>query len=522
MIWSPPAVPLSPDRVQSAGWLANVKSNQKLRQHRVRRCWIPSIAPFAGMICGPRRGIGAVSAGIVAGPTAGLKHVGGHPLDRNSAPPLAGLAGEGKRDGVRVFRRLGQFPPLVVERRVIGQFKGAVIGRRRIFRRNDRGLVLERPCVFIVAELDDRDILISSRPAHAVGLRFFDRDEACGIPPPHQPHANYNDHENRDQAGHRAAAEKPEHLAGNFHRRIIPRKMHRIMAGESVKEGIAGEVVYCPACGYDLRGAASDRCSECGLPIVGGEAQQSRLQWYYRGRSGRWRAFWQTVWQVTSDIPEIRHETARVQYARSARVFRRWVTVVAAVAILTPVAAEMLDGMEPAINFERMFERGAVGVQMLWPWAAAMDVGWLRLLVTLLWAIPLVQVPRWVCRVSGVPEDYGQRAEALGDYAAGPMALLLPAVIMCSAYPFAREASLLAATGALAFTVIGGLLALGAILLTIVRGGQWYARIRHGRAGTVLLGILWMIGGWIGAGVLVLWFLPWCVGYVWFIVDSLR
>jgi hypothetical protein len=55
------------------------------------------------------------------------------------------------------------------------------------------------------------------------------------------------------------------------------------------------EELFCPECGYDLRGAASDRCPECGLRIDRATMSVSRIPWVHRREIGRFRAYWRTT-----------------------------------------------------------------------------------------------------------------------------------------------------------------------------------------------------------------------------------
>src|SRR5687768_8381884 len=71
--------------------------------------------------------------------------------------------------------------------------------------------------------------------------------------------------------------------------------------------------VLCPACGYDLRGATEDRCSECGLVVDLASLQHSEIPWAYRRQIGWGRAFFKTVWMITSDVKSLRHEAAKPQ-----------------------------------------------------------------------------------------------------------------------------------------------------------------------------------------------------------------
>src|SRR4051794_5575478 len=86
----------------------------------------------------------------------------------------------------------------------------------------------------------------------------------------------------------------------------------------------AAAAVLCPACGYDVRSATSDRCSECGLVLDRSAATASNIPWAHRGRIGRLRAFVKTVWVVTVDARSIRHELGRPQLSGDADRFRWW------------------------------------------------------------------------------------------------------------------------------------------------------------------------------------------------------
>jgi hypothetical protein len=299
--------------------------------------------------------------------------------------------------------------------------------------------------------------------------------------------------------------------------------MYDVFMGE--KADVGGMVserqgVYCPACGYDLRGALSDRCSECGLPIVGGQAQYSQLKWHHRNQIGLWRAFWWTVLQVTRDNPEIRDETARIQDGPAARVFRRWVTVALALAILGPVIVEMFDGTEELVGEWWISNKGSTVVQLLWPWGLAMKLPIMPPLLTLLFVLVIVCVPRWLCTVRHQSEAFQERATALGDYATAPMALLPPVPLLIATVSLAGDLPASFMSWALSLNELG--VALGGMLLlaTVQRTGLWYARVRHGGTGTVLVGMTCVFAAWIIAGVLFFWFLPWCVGYVIWILRS--
>lgn len=84
--------------------------------------------------------------------------------------------------------------------------------------------------------------------------------------------------------------------------------------------------VYCPACGYHLRGVAGPRCPECGYDLAGLRSPLSAIPWVHRRKLGRMRAYWQTVWMVTFQNRRFCEEYARAVDYRDARRFQ-WLTL---------------------------------------------------------------------------------------------------------------------------------------------------------------------------------------------------
>lgn len=89
-------------------------------------------------------------------------------------------------------------------------------------------------------------------------------------------------------------------------------------AGENFDE------LFCPACGYSLRGLTRGRCPECGLDLGPVRAAGSQMPWVHRRQIGWLRAFWRTVWFVTFRHKRIAAEIARPVSYRDAQLFR-WV-----------------------------------------------------------------------------------------------------------------------------------------------------------------------------------------------------
>jgi hypothetical protein len=97
-------------------------------------------------------------------------------------------------------------------------------------------------------------------------------------------------------------------------------------ANGTPKRAAYADDLYCPECGYSLRGLTSDRCPECGLRLDFIESDTPLIPWERRRALGRLRAYWQTVWQVMFRTRIFcRAIYRRVSY-RDAQLFR-WITI---------------------------------------------------------------------------------------------------------------------------------------------------------------------------------------------------
>ncbi len=92
------------------------------------------------------------------------------------------------------------------------------------------------------------------------------------------------------------------------------------------------EGVHCPGCGYDLRGATSERCPECGLRV---DAAMLQLTWERRAELGRWRAFARTAWLASVHPNRLARLIAGRVDVPSARRFRWLVLTILALATLS-------------------------------------------------------------------------------------------------------------------------------------------------------------------------------------------
>jgi hypothetical protein len=57
--------------------------------------------------------------------------------------------------------------------------------------------------------------------------------------------------------------------------------------------------LYCPECGYNLRGLTSRRCPECGLSLEHIEALGTQIAWVHRRAIGTFRSYWRTARDTT-------------------------------------------------------------------------------------------------------------------------------------------------------------------------------------------------------------------------------
>ena len=85
----------------------------------------------------------------------------------------------------------------------------------------------------------------------------------------------------------------------------------------------ADDELFCPECGYDLRGIENiTRCPECGLAIDPEGLARSQIPWVHRRHLGRFRAYWRTMWLSTFRPRKIAAEAARRVSYPDAQRFR--------------------------------------------------------------------------------------------------------------------------------------------------------------------------------------------------------
>jgi hypothetical protein len=110
--------------------------------------------------------------------------------------------------------------------------------------------------------------------------------------------------------------------------------------------------MYCPGCGYDLRGLSSDRCPECGLTID--TVHSGIIPWERRKEIGYFKSFFRTLVLATFHPTQLARATGAPIDVRSATLFR-WIVRLLATApciLLFVLGAASSGGLSAMITIE--------------------------------------------------------------------------------------------------------------------------------------------------------------------------
>jgi hypothetical protein len=297
----------------------------------------------------------------------------------------------------------------------------------------------------------------------------------------------------------------------------------------------ASRTVLCPGCGYDLRGMTGDRCSECGLVIDHKALRRSAFPWAHRKSVGRVRAFLKTVWLVTADSQALRMEAAKEQSVRDAARFARWVALSLSVCFVAVVVLIVHENGIREMAVQPPSQSG-VGWRMsgweqdlLVPWSAGIVLWPALFAYPVLLAFYFTGAPAAIFRARGISADRAGTVAAIGRYAAAPLFLVPLAALLLGAAALLILVSERSGSKSMlppAIMIVAGilfyLLLLVAILGTVYRTGQWRSRTTDHTWFTGFLAMGELLLRWALGCVLVLGVVPWCVGFVWVVVDSLR
>jgi len=244
-------------------------------------------------------------------------------------------------------------------------------------------------------------------------------------------------------------------------------------------DGAYADDLFCPECGYSLRGLTSERCPECGLDLGFIEATESLIPWERRREIGRVRAYWRTVLLATFRPRRFCRAAYQDVSYRDAQLFR-WLSighVIAGLLAVIGVVALLTDG--------RLFE-GPVE-----------ETGWwfvgLVGLCGVLALVALTGIPSYFFHPRYLPVQRQNRAVALSYYACAPLNMMLPLGVLAStAFWGHGPGSLSGDEWVISTILVCGALAL--VLATVVSWFDWsrfacYLLQRGGRR----LAVTWLM-----------------------------
>jgi hypothetical protein len=186
----------------------------------------------------------------------------------------------------------------------------------------------------------------------------------------------------------------------------------------------AGEELFCPQCGYSLRGIESARCPECGHTLNWERISQSQIPWVHRKQVGRWRAYWRTLKLTMLDSRAISDEVQRAVKLEDALKFRRmsvWLVFVPlAIAVVGLYGWGLWKSSELSLRAWDKDEPGWVKL------GAAMDWGMLPVLLGALYLLllALTGVQSYFFHPRSIPVVRQNRAVALSYYGCGAVVWL--------------------------------------------------------------------------------------------------
>jgi hypothetical protein len=190
------------------------------------------------------------------------------------------------------------------------------------------------------------------------------------------------------------------------------------------------EDLYCPQCGYNLRGLSSDKCPECGLSLDRAAMLHSRLPWSHRQRIGYFRAYWRTLILGTFSTPKLADELSRPVSFRDAQIFRfitiaiGWAPLAIVALVLTRLFRQQGTFIWSGLGLNSMATGTAASIDIFWPFAAGATFPGVIPLALALFLIMLSGVASYFFHPRSLPPKLQNRGVAMSYYASAAIAFL--------------------------------------------------------------------------------------------------
>lgn len=297
--------------------------------------------------------------------------------------------------------------------------------------------------------------------------------------------------------------------------------------------------IFCPQCGYDLRALTSDRCPECGLAIDREAMRTSRIPWTHRRELGRIRAYLQTVWLGTFRIKRLAIEAARPVDSSDALRFRLITSLLAGVAPAGLIVWEFVrvggtgfidEWVNPLGSnwFVSILSGPPANFDMVLPWLAGATLVPVLPVCAVLFMFLVSGAHTFCFQSRSIAAHRERRGVTLSYYAVSSLAwlpLLLGAfaiTVVVSGYWADRQLTAGSTSQPLRVLVLAALVGLVMVpLLTWLNLLRLLLRLTHTDWLRTLMAAITIPLAWIVCAVAAFVLVPWMIGFLWIIVDSL-